>query len=288
MHEYRKVGPTFWTGDTGKKLRAAGPEALIVATYLMTCPHSNMLGLYYVAPLYIAHETGLGLEGAMKGLARACEAGFCHYDTPSEMVWVPEMAAYQIAEQLEAKDNRCKGIQRDYDALPENPFLTLFYERYAQAFNLSACRGKAPKKAKPLRSPSRAPSKPGTGTGAGTEEGAGEGTGTGDSPEASELFEEFLVAQGVEPQAATDWLRVRKAKRAPLTQTAWDGMKREAALAGLTPAQAVKFSAESGWQGFRSDWHAKAVGAPKTMNGKHTGFKAMDYHEGVTADGSLA
>jgi hypothetical protein len=256
MHEYRKVGPTFWTGDTGKKLRSAGPEALIVGMYLMTCPHSNMLGLYYVAPLYIAHETGLGLEGASKGLARACEAGFCSYDEASEMVWVHEMAAYQVGEPLEAKDNRCKGIQRDYDALPENPFLTAFYERYVTSFHLSACRGKSAKKVKPLRSPSKAPSKPGTGTGAGTEEGTGTEEGAGGRAAPADLDESFLVAQGVDPQHAADWLKVRKTKRAALTTTAWEGMVRQAAIAGITPAAAVQVAAERNWQAFTAEYYA--------------------------------
>jgi hypothetical protein len=36
--------------------------------YLLSNPHANMLGLYYMPKLYIAHETPLGTEGASKGL----------------------------------------------------------------------------------------------------------------------------------------------------------------------------------------------------------------------------
>ncbi|EPP8816777.1 hypothetical protein QDS29_003323, partial [Acinetobacter baumannii] len=64
MRDYGKVSPHFWTGITGKKLRQT-PEGLIVAMYLMTSPHANMLGLYYMPLLYIAHETGLGFEGVI-------------------------------------------------------------------------------------------------------------------------------------------------------------------------------------------------------------------------------
>ncbi|MFX4760411.1 hypothetical protein ABTB43_06360 [Acinetobacter baumannii] len=133
MREYGKVSPHFWTGSTGKKLREC-PDSIVVAMYLMTCPHANMLGLYYMPLLYVAHETGLGLEGAKKGLKWACEAGFCSYDEVSEMVWVHEMARFQVAESLKPTDNRCKGIQKDYDSLPANPFLSSFYEKYATAF----------------------------------------------------------------------------------------------------------------------------------------------------------
>ena len=63
-----------------------------------------------------------------------------------------------------------------------------------------------------------------------------------------------LVAEGVDAQVAADWIKVRKAKKAPLTATAWEGVKREALLAGLTPAQAVKSATENGWQGFKASW----------------------------------
>lgn len=176
MRDYSKVSPKFWIGETGRQLRKQGVEALVVGMYLMTSPHSNMLGLYYQPLMLIAHETGLGLEGASKGLRGAIEAGFCVYDEVSEMVWVHEMAAFQIAEQLAAKDNQCKGIQNEYNKLPMNPFLPAFYERYAHAFHLTAKRGERrvePRAPNPLASPLQAPPKPGTG--------AGTGAGAGDS-----------------------------------------------------------------------------------------------------------
>ncbi|HFG4486373.1 hypothetical protein [Acinetobacter baumannii] len=133
MRDYGKVSPHFWTGSTGKNLRQC-PDSIVVAMYLMTSPHANMLGLYYMPLLYVAHETGLGMEGAIKGLKWACKAGFCSYDEVSEMVWVHEMARFQVAESLKATDNRCKGIQKDYDSLPSNPFLASFFDKYAEAF----------------------------------------------------------------------------------------------------------------------------------------------------------
>jgi len=174
MRDYSKVSPQFWTGETGRALKKAGPEAVVVGLYLMTCQHANMLGLYYLSETYIAVDTGLGLEGASKGLQRACEAGFCSYDRGSEVVWVHEMARFQVGDSLDAKDNRCKGIQREYDSLPENPFLHAFFQRYSAAFHLTSDRGKS----KGLARGSKAPPKPGTGTGTGDRAGAGAGART--------------------------------------------------------------------------------------------------------------
>lgn len=63
-----------------------------------------------------------------------------------------------------------------------------------------------------------------------------------------------LLALGVEAQAAADWLAVRKAKRAALTQTALDDVVAEAGKAGISVAQAVRICAARGWQGFRASW----------------------------------
>jgi len=136
MRDYATVSPQFWLGKTGRELRNAGAEAQVVAFYLMTSPHANMLGLYYLPVLYLAHETGLGLEGASKGLERAIEAGFCSYDEHSEMVWVHEMAAYQVGRSLKPGDNRCAGVRNEYASLPENPFLPAFFDRYQGDFHM--------------------------------------------------------------------------------------------------------------------------------------------------------
>lgn len=152
MRDYGKISPQFWTGKTGKAIKAGGPESVVVAMYLMSSPHSNMIGMYYLPMIYLAHETGLGMEVASKGLARALEAGFCSYDEASEVVWVHEMARYQIADELAANDNRVKGIQREIDSVPENPFISAFYEKYSAAFKLVNPAKK--------QSPFEAPSKP--------------------------------------------------------------------------------------------------------------------------------
>ena len=63
-----------------------------------------------------------------------------------------------------------------------------------------------------------------------------------------------LLALGVDAQVAADWLAVRKAKRAALTQTALDDVVSEAGKAGISVAQAVRICAARGWQGFRASW----------------------------------
>lgn len=136
MREYAKVSPQFWINDTGKKIKKLGLNAQLIALYLLTNPHATMLGIYYLPVAFIAHETGLSLEGALKGLQDLCEINFCSCDEISEYIWVHDMASDQISTQLKASDNRVKAINEAYSSLPNLSFLQKFYEKYVHAFFL--------------------------------------------------------------------------------------------------------------------------------------------------------
>lgn len=66
----------------------------------------------------------------------------------------------------------------------------------------------------------------------------------------------ILVSDGLTEQTAVDFLQIRKRKRAPLTPTAWAGIKAEAAKAGWSVEDAVKKAIARGWQSFDADWVA--------------------------------
>jgi hypothetical protein len=92
-----------------------------------------------------------------------------------------------------------------------------------------------------------------------------------------------LVEEGVERQHAEDWLKVRKAKEAPLTVTAWNGVKAEAAKADITPAEAVRVAAINSWGGFKAFWLESAPSKSKHTrqdSSKHGGFEERAYGEG--------
>jgi hypothetical protein len=101
-----------------------------------------MIGLYYLPLVYLMHDTGLSQEGASKGLSRCVEIGFCKYDPSSGFVWVVNMAAHQVAEELKASDNQCKGVQKQYDQINLNPFLSDFFDRYGNSFHMTQRRSK--------------------------------------------------------------------------------------------------------------------------------------------------
>jgi hypothetical protein len=63
-----------------------------------------------------------------------------------------------------------------------------------------------------------------------------------------------LIDLGVAEQHAKDWLKVRKAKRAPLTQTVIDDIRAQADKAGISFPKAIEICAKKSWQGFNASW----------------------------------
>lgn len=148
MRDYGKVSPQFWIGETGKALRG-NPDAQVLALYLMTSPHATMTGVFHCPVIYMAHETGLTTEGALKGLARLIEVGFCEYDEASESVFVVNMAAYQIDDALKPDDKRVLGLRREVAKMAPARFQSRFVQVYGERFHLV----EHGKNASPLQAP---------------------------------------------------------------------------------------------------------------------------------------
>lgn len=134
--EFAIVRASFWTGETGRKIREFGGDAQRVALYLITCGSSNLIGLYYLPVPTLCHEVGITLQGAWKALRCLSEAHFAYYDAPSEVVFVPEMAAIQVGESLKPADKRIKAIIREWQKHRKCLFYNDFYQRYGVPFYL--------------------------------------------------------------------------------------------------------------------------------------------------------
>jgi uncharacterized protein YdaU (DUF1376 family) len=61
---------------------------------------------------------------------------------------------------------------------------------------------------------------------------------------------------GVTDSVWQDWIKLRKEKRAAVTQTAINGIEREAKKAGVSLQTALETCCERGWTGFKADWLA--------------------------------
>ena len=69
-------------------------------------------------------------------------------------------------------------------------------------------------------------------------------------------FKKSLLEIGVSPQVAEDWLKVRKAKKAANTETAFKRIQKEIELSGLSADECITIAVERSWQGFKAEWVA--------------------------------
>lgn len=89
----------------------------------------------------------------------------------------------------------------------------------------------------------------------------GEGEGKGyvnqeptPTPKRSRSSPAVGIPSDVSNETWDDYLALRRAKRAPMTQTALDGLVREAAKAGITLQAVLETCCQRGWTGFKADW----------------------------------
>lgn len=65
----------------------------------------------------------------------------------------------------------------------------------------------------------------------------------------------------VDKEVWEDFMKIRKAKKAPMTKTALDAIKREAENAGWPLNDAIRECVTRGWQGFKAEWVDKRTQA---------------------------
>lgn len=98
----------------------------------------------------------------------------------------------------------------------------------------------------------------------------------------------IVAIPGVPPSLLSDWVSVRKAKKAgTLTATAVSILTREAEKAGVTVAQAVEYCCGASWQNFNAGFYATREGQSQGRKPAKRNILDLDHSAGVDADGNL-
>ena len=91
----------------------------------------------------------------------------------------------------------------------------------------------------------------------------------------------LLLDEQINEQTAKDYLTIRKAKKAPLTKTALQAIKKQASNCGLSLNDAIAFCVVNNWIGFKADWYLNKqnnYSTPKTNNSKE-GFFSLEVEQ---------
>lgn len=100
------------------------------------------------------------------------------------------------------------------------------------------------------------------------------------------VFKTELLNLGVDPVLVTDWLAVRKTKKASNTKTALDDFMCEVNKAGYTVDQALRICCVKSWQGFKAEW-VKDIKPVSTAPSKPT-MTREEYEAKKKADMAIA
>lgn len=138
MRAYGAIKPSFWTGQTGGEICAKGPEAIAIACYLQTSPHTNMLGLFYCPTAYICHDTKMSAHAVEEALAAIEATGFLKRE--GGWIWLVKKLRHELSD-LKPRDNRIRGLQKAWRTMADTPLSPHFLAEYGQEFGLDAKQG---------------------------------------------------------------------------------------------------------------------------------------------------
>ncbi|MCX2960325.1 hypothetical protein [Rodentibacter caecimuris] len=105
--------------------------------------------------------------------------------------------------------------------------------------------------------------------------------------------DEILLEQfGVTGQLAKDFIALRKAKKAPITETALKLFNSQARKVNLSMLEAVQVAISRNWAGFREDWYLKSLQQNKSSPSSakpsaHNDFNHRDYGEQIMPDWAM-
>ena len=81
---------------------------------------------------------------------------------------------------------------------------------------------------------------------------------------------------GVSLSVWQDFQKLRKTKKAPVTATAIEGIRREALKAGMGLNDALALCCQRGWTGFKADWASVGLGPMMTVSRPDTPDPALE------------
>lgn len=112
MREYGKINSSFWMSESVKQLSDDGK---MLALYLLTCPHGNMLGCFRIPDGYVSDDLNWPIERVSKGFRELSERGFSERCEQSKWVLIFNFLEYNPFE----NPNVGKAAAKAYTAIPD-------------------------------------------------------------------------------------------------------------------------------------------------------------------------
>lgn len=114
MREYGSVHSCFWISAD---ISGLSDQTKLLALYLLTGPHTNMLGCFRLPMGYVAEDLQWSLETVSKRLDELFEKGFMTYDRASSWLLIHRFLKWNPIE----NPNQGKGLKKLFEQIPESP-----------------------------------------------------------------------------------------------------------------------------------------------------------------------
>lgn len=287
MREFSKISTSIWRSKKFSAL-ADDADAKLLYFYLLTAPHGNSAGAFILPVGYIRIDLGWTEERIGKAMDTLSKGYLVRYDAAESMVFVENWFAFNSPQ----NPKHAQKVFHEIAALPDGSAKFAAYEGFIESLNRAGWDVSA-------FSPDRVSK--GYGKGIDTRQDIDKTktetqteTGTRQPPcippaeEKTEKPQESAKSSkrpknssldgvkakrpdDVPEQVWNDFTAHRNAKRAPITPTVIDTIRREAGQIGMTLTEAISEMMVRGWQGFKAEWIMK-----DRLNGKRNNTTAQE------------
>ena len=293
MARYRKIDPRIWNDA---KFMRIGPMGQMLFLYVLTHPNMTMLGMLRSTKEAIAFERGWDLSAYNQVFDLALTLGLIEYDTVG-LIACPNFLKYNEPESITV----VKSWGKIQDFLPECDLYFKYLKRakeycqkrgkaFENAFNEAFAEAKFEPNLEPndlfdneakaeARAYQRAKNKEQIST---------------NKKEKVEKEKKPSKSKAVlskpddvsSEQIWSDFLALRNARHAPLTETALNIIRKEAHKAGISLEQALETCCMRGWQGFKAEWYIKGQNRFQSTGPRdcEPEFRPEDYEGGLISD----
>jgi len=116
---YSKVFVKIWHS---KDFRTLSGEAKMLFLYLLTSPHRNMGGFYYLPFTYLCFDVGLDENRVAKAFEELEDRGMAVYDKDAQVVLIKKWFYYNPIE----NENQAKGLNKQLAEIPKSKLFESF------------------------------------------------------------------------------------------------------------------------------------------------------------------
>lgn len=116
MRDYGSVHTCFWSNPD---IQALSDQAKLLALYLLTGPHTNMLGCFRLPTGYVAEDLNWNSETVSKRFAELFQKSFITRDETSGWILIPRFLEWNPIE----NPNQAKSLRKLFDQVPEKSFI---------------------------------------------------------------------------------------------------------------------------------------------------------------------